>query len=267
MKIFETTNYREYLKHYIAALPLKGRGEMSRIATALNISATMVSQVLSGDKDFSMEQAFTLATYLGFDSFEKDYWICLVELSRAGTKELALYWEEKAATLKRESYDAKKRIRSTGEISEEQKNIYYSHSLFIAIRLFCSIRPRRVEDIEQRFRLTRSEAHHFLGHLKDMGLVEKNNHDYSTTPKIIFLDKKSPQIYRNHTNWRIQSLKQLERPKENDLSFTFPMSISKKDFVEIRKRLVAEMMEVRKALDSTEPETIAFLNLDFIEME
>ena len=68
-------------------------------------------------------------------------------------------------------------------------------------------------------------------------------------------------------NWRIQGMKQIESPKEDDLSFTYPMTISKKDFLLLRKKWVAEILEIQKTIEQTEPEIIAYLNLDFFELE
>ncbi len=87
------------------------------------------------------------------------------------------------------------------------------------------------------------------------------------TIQVIFLEKTSPQIYRHHMNWRIQAIKQIEQPKTDDLSFSYPMTISKKDFLLLRKKWVSEVLEIQKTIEETEPEIIAFFNLDFFELD
>ncbi len=267
MKLFDYSDYRYYLKSYITSLPKRGHGEISRLAKALGISATLISQILRSEKQFSIDQGFELCKYLGFDALETDYMICLIEKERAGSTQLKNYWQGKCDHFKEQSEVVSQKIKKDRELTEDEKMIYYTHYLFISIRLFCSLSPKTILEIEQRFSLTRKKVLEYLDKLLALGVIQKNSDRYENTDQVIFLDKMSPHIYRHHMNWRVQAMKQIEKPKLDDLSFSYPMTISKKDFLVLRKKWVAEILEIQKTLLKTEPDTIAFLNLDFFELD
>jgi uncharacterized protein (TIGR02147 family) len=267
MKIFNFSDYRMFVNSYIQSLPKRGHGEISRLAKSIQVSATLVSQVLHGEKQFSVDQGFDLSKYLGLDHIETDYLICLIEMDRAGSQRLKDYWSEKCRRLKSQSEDTNEKIKKDRTLTEEEKTVYYTHYLFTSIRLFCSIGQKRIHDIQERFSLSREKTLEYLDLLIKLNLLKKTGDLYENTDQVIFLDKTSPHIYRHHMNWRIQAMKQIERPKPDDLSFSYPMTISKKDFVVLRKKWVAEVLEIQKTLQKTEPETIAFLNLDFFELD
>ena len=57
MVIFEFDSYKDYVKTHVESLPNGGRGEWGRIARAIGVNSTMVSQIFKGPKDLSIEQA------------------------------------------------------------------------------------------------------------------------------------------------------------------------------------------------------------------
>ena len=99
MSIYIFSDYRAYLRDYIQKLPKKGRGEVGQIARYLRIHSSLISQILSGSKDFSHEQAQDLTSYLGLNTLETDYFILLVQHSKAGTKKLKDYLKNKLGAL------------------------------------------------------------------------------------------------------------------------------------------------------------------------
>ena len=88
---FEIHDYRTLIKNYLETLPNKGRGELAKIARHLEVNSTLVSQVMSGSRDFSHEQALELSQYMGLSELESEYFILLVQLEKAGTQNLKTY--------------------------------------------------------------------------------------------------------------------------------------------------------------------------------
>ncbi len=69
----------------------------------------MVSQVMAGSKDFTLEQAKKVAEYFVLPKFETDYFLLLVQIERAGTQDLKNYFREKRDEIKKESLKISKR--------------------------------------------------------------------------------------------------------------------------------------------------------------
>ena len=86
MSLFVYTDYRKFISQTIAEKPNKGRGEISKMANAIGVHQTLISLVLSGERDLSLEQGYALADYLGLTELESEYFSLLIQFSKAGTQ-------------------------------------------------------------------------------------------------------------------------------------------------------------------------------------
>src|SRR6185437_4362530 len=93
--IFEFTDYKAYLRAWIAARPRAGHGEKSRIAEAASCHLAYVSQVLNASAHFSAEQLVALSDYLGQNEEERDYFLLLLSRARAGSRRLERFYDAK----------------------------------------------------------------------------------------------------------------------------------------------------------------------------
>src|SRR5438105_2654396 len=124
MSIFNFSASRPFLRDYIARLPRKGWGEVTRIATHLSVSTTYVSQVLAGHLSFTPEQAQRLASYLGLSSLEADFFIYLIHHERAGSEDLKNYWRVKLDDLLVRSKRVAARVNPKRVLSEHERMVF-----------------------------------------------------------------------------------------------------------------------------------------------
>lgn len=80
------------------------------------------------------------------------------------------------------------------------------------------------------------------------------------------LEKTSPFLKQHHANWRIKSIQKKDNSQIEDLSFTAPLSLSKKDFNYIREEMVHLIKKVSDTVAATGPEEIYCFNLDFFKI-
>ena len=92
--IFEFEDYKKFVQSWIKASPSGGHGKYREIAKALSAHTTTISQVFNGEKDLTIEQAHLMAEFLGFNALETRYFLLLVQLERAGTHRLKLYYKK-----------------------------------------------------------------------------------------------------------------------------------------------------------------------------
>src|SRR3990167_1956030 len=118
MSIFEYLDYRAFLRNYIDHLPKKGRGEINKMALFRSVHPSLLSQILSDQKNMSLEQAQLMAEYLGFTFQETEYFLCSVQFQRAGTTKLRVYFKEKLNVLQKSSLELSERVRSEEHTSE-----------------------------------------------------------------------------------------------------------------------------------------------------
>lgn len=125
---FGYPGYREYLQ---ARLPVTGseRGIRSRLARHLRVQPAFLSRVLSGLADISLEHAVEVGEFLGHAEAEQEYFLLLVQHSRAGSEALRQALERQMARARRQRRLLASRVRTTRELTHEEQMTYYSHWL------------------------------------------------------------------------------------------------------------------------------------------
>ncbi len=95
MSIFQYDSYKQFVTEKAK------RGDYQKMAMALRVHATLISQVFRGVRELTPEQASELASYLNLNDAESDYFLCLVELSRAGNQPFRRIVEKRIERLKK----------------------------------------------------------------------------------------------------------------------------------------------------------------------
>lgn len=264
MSIFNFVDYRSFLRSHIENLPKNGRGEINRIASFVGVHPSLLIQVLSDTKNVSLEQAQLLCDYLGFTNQETDYFLCSVQLQRAGTVKLRAYFKENLNRLKNASIELSQRVRQDRNLTEEEKSIFYSHWLYAAIWLQTSLATgQSLDGIVDKFQISRERATQILHFLVDTQLCVSEQGRFRMGPQSIHLARGSVHISKHHTNWRLKAIDASDRIEPEELMYTAPISVSKSDFEKIRSRLADVIKEVTDVAIKSEAEQIACFNLDF----
>jgi uncharacterized protein (TIGR02147 family) len=171
MNIFKQDDYRKILREYIEEQPRKGRGLVKVIGEYLNINAAQVSQTLSGQRNFSDEHAYALTKFMGLKPLETEYFFELVQVEKAGSKDLRDYHFKRAIKIKDSADDLKKRLTPDRVLNDEDKAIFYSNYLYSAVRLATSLEGgQSVESIAELLKVPRLLVVQILSFLTEKGL-------------------------------------------------------------------------------------------------
>jgi uncharacterized protein (TIGR02147 family) len=265
MRVFRFPDYRQFLKSYLASLPKKGRGELSKISKHLGVHSTLMSLILSGSRDLTLEQAYELSQYLHFTDVETEYFSLLVQYERAGSTPYKNFLKAKMESMKKDATKVSQNFQHERVLNDEQKSIFYSTWLYSAIRLFTSTNEAGVscEEVVKKFQLPRPQALKMLSFLVSTGLVSETDGRYQMAVQRTFLEQGSPHLPKHHSNWRVKALQKADRVGEKELMFTSPVSISVEDFEKIRNDLVEFLRKISQVVKDSPAEDIACLNIDF----
>jgi uncharacterized protein (TIGR02147 family) len=202
MSLFEFSNYRAFLKGHIHSLPKGGRGELSRISRHLGVNSTLISQIMAGLRDFTTEQAYDIALYLGLSELESEYFTLLVQIEKAGNTRLKSFLKKRLSALKAESLKLEKRFSHDKKLSEEDKAIFYSSWLYSAIRMFCSTaeKGRSLEEITGWLQISNARALECLRFLTRTGLCTHERGIYQMGVQLTFVEQGSPHLLKHHSN-------------------------------------------------------------------
>lgn len=266
--IFAYEQYVLFLKAYVKTLPKRGRGELQKISQKLGIHTTLISQIMSGQRHLTEEQAHELAGYLGLTALEEDYFLLLVQIERAGTENFRKYLKTKLNHLKSEALKISKRIDYSATLTDQEKSEFYSSWNYSAIRLFCSTAPegKSLEEIISYFHLDRPLAIKYLNFLVKTQLCTEKDGFFKMGTQSTFVEKGSIYFLKHHFNWRIKSIQKSENMSDEDFLFTSPLSISRQDFHKIRDVLAQTVSTSSKIVTESNPEVTACLNLDFFQI-
>lgn len=263
MNIFEYSHYKRYLRDVIASFPKKGHGQVIRIAEHLSVHPTLVSQVLNGDRDFSPEQVHRLCGYLGLQQMETDYLILLLQEERAGNADFKQYYKSKIEELKKNSLNIAGRLAKVRTLSDLERSIFYSSWIYLATWLLTSVHEgQKLDAIASRLELSRAQAAEILQFLKNAQLCVEEDGVFKMRSQHLHLEFGSPFLGRHHANWRVKSLQRIDDLEQEELMFTSPFSISKKDFLRIREEIVQLIKSTSSVMRDSPAEEIACLNLD-----
>lgn len=261
--VYEFKEYREFMRAYF---DLNGRGELGRVAKALNISSSLISLILKGDKNLTPEQASDFVDYLILPELEAEYFSLLVDFDRAGSFKLKQKIEKKLLFLKEQSEKISSRVNKKHELSKEGRNIFYSSWLYSGIRNFSSVgEAKTIKEIADYFHIPISRVNSIVQFLLEQGLIKISKNGYTYNAKITHVDFESSLVNQHHRNWRIKSLNQMEYKRNSDLFFTAPMSLSHLDSEKIRKILLKAIDEIVGLLGPSKSEKVMCLNMDWFE--
>lgn len=254
--IYEYRDYKKYVIERLNALP-KSRGARTKIAKALRVHNTFVSQVLGGHVHFSLEQAEELNRYFEHTEAEAEFFLLLVGFSRAGTKGLKQYYESKLDETINVRSELKNRLRHEKALIPEEQIVYYSGPEFAAIHMLLGIPEFQVEStirISRRLKLSVKRAAKVIEFLIRAGMAEQEGSVIKIKPTQMHLGRDAPMIARHHTNWRIEAIKSVGDEMPEDLHYSTVVTVAKKDIERIKKVFLNALEEVHGIARSSNPD-------------
>lgn len=261
--IFESENYKSYVNQWISKQPNKGRGLLSQIAKELGIHTTLLSHTLRGDKNLTTEQAILLAEFMSLPTIESDYFLLLVQIERAGNFKLKQKYQRDLSKIKKEANEVSKRIKSSVELSAEEKAQFYSSWLYSGVRqLSCINGYNSVQELSKAFNVKKEEFNRVLEFLLETGLCKEQNGKIIIGTANTHIDSKSPYVFQHHKNWRIKAFEKHNNLLPEELIYTAPFTISNKDFEVIREEIILLIQKLMSTAQKTKDERLACLNID-----
>jgi uncharacterized protein (TIGR02147 family) len=267
MPLFEFNDYKKFLVSYLKNLPKKGYGEAGKMAQAMGVNSTMVSQVLRGSAHLSQEQALRLAKHLGLSALETEYFMNLVSMNRAGDRETESYFAKQLQRLQQLHSTITDRLNLKSDLTEENQSQYYSHWFYSAIWLLTAIPEFQSRDaISRHTNLPLEQVNEVLGFLQQVGLVKEEAGRYILHGTHVHVPHDSPHVRRHHINWREQASRKVETDSfANNFFFTSPTVIAEKDFEKVKKILLRSIEEITKITGPSPSEDLYCLNIDWFK--
>jgi uncharacterized protein (TIGR02147 family) len=268
MSVFEFENYRAFIRSRVDSMPRKGHGQFRKMADFLGIQTSMLSQIMAGHREMNPETAASLCEFFGLGDLESDYFLCLVQIERAGNARLKAQLRRQLKSLHTKSAEVAKRIPKDRELDDTAKATFYSQWYYSGIRLLSSIdEMSSIDAIAKYARLPRSLVVRAVEFLLANGLCVSKNGRLSYGPQSTHIGADSPIATRHHLNWRMKAMENFEGLKASEIVFTSPVVVSAADAEIIRRKLLDAIEDCVKVVDQSPSERLMCLNLDWVEIE
>ena len=266
MWVLEFSDYKEFLNALLKTFPKRGRGQTQKLADYLGVQAMTVSHVLSRDRDFTPDQAVRVAQYFGLDDKATEYFLYLVNLSRADTPYLKKFYESKLAQMRADAQKIKNLVAGREELTDEEKGIFYSNWYFCGVSLLTSIEKyQTVEAIADYTGLSRAKVGEIVSFLVNTGLCVRENGKIRMGTKSTHVDDKSEFVNSHRRNWREKAREKFTEPGSHDLFYSSPVSLSEKDAELFRKELLRVIKDFSKQVQASPEQKTMCLNIDWFE--
>jgi uncharacterized protein (TIGR02147 family) len=264
VRVFEFSNYREFLEKRLKDMPNKGYGQMSELSRFIGVHTTLISQILKGHKDLTTDQAILACEFFGLNSLESEHLVLLVNLDRAGNPSAKRFYKSKIQKLKEQSQKISERVTSDVKLSEEQCAVFYSDWTYSAIRQAVAIpNVNSADEIARYLNLPIDKVNAHLEFLLQTGLCKLVGKKLTVGPSSTHIEANSPWVHVHHMNWRHRAINSMTSPDKADLHYTLPLTISASDSEIVREKLVQLIEDVRGVIDPSPSEKMYCMNLDW----
>ncbi|OFZ78523.1 MAG: hypothetical protein A2583_05565 [Bdellovibrionales bacterium RIFOXYD1_FULL_53_11] len=264
LSIYEFTDYKKYINTRIKESPHRGHGMRLKLAGVLNCYSGYISQILNGNAHLSIEQADLANRFFGHTNEESDFFICLVQLERAGTVSLKKYFKNKIDQMMERQLNLKNRLKIKQHLTIEDQAVYYSAWYFAVIHIMVTVpQYQNREAMARTLGLPLKKVSEVLRFLASVGLVVEENGRYRIGTERIHLPADSPLVSKHHANWRQKAMQSLDRDPDSDLHYSSVVSLSARDIVKIKSMLVKSIEEIKSVVKESKEETVQCFSLDF----
>lgn len=263
--LFDHQDYKSYLNQRLDADP-SGRGARSALARAIRCQTAYVSSVLRGSAHFTPEQGEAINEHLGHSELESDYFLLLLQQSRAGTESLKRRLKKQMERIEESRFDLRRRLSVGQALTKEDQATYYSEWHYAAIHTLVSIPEfSGVQKIAERLSLEPSLVADAVDFLLRTGLMEKTKAGLKIGKAHIHLGADSPLIAKHHLNWRLQAMQRLGARSEG-LHYSSVVTLSEKDSLRLKEMMVGFIQSAKAVIKESKEEQLRCFSLDFFRV-
>jgi uncharacterized protein (TIGR02147 family) len=267
LDIFTFDSYKEFLRAYIKAN--KRPGLIAELASAAQCDRSYMSQALNSKIQLTPDHALALADYFRFEPKAEAFFLLLVLRERAATL-TAKQKMSKRIQLERAAHltvsERVKNVNKAGELSHEQKEIYYSSWHYSAVHVLTRVKEfQSLEAIAQNLNLSQKKTAEILAKLGDMRLVKRNGPRWEHVSGDLHIPRGSVYNMNNHLNWRMRAVEQSNTAES--LHYTNILSCSAKDAEHLKRMLLDYISEQRKIVKDSADENLYCFCCDFFSPE
>ena len=266
MRIWEFVDYRSYLTSKLGAEGSR-TGLRKKLAAAIPVHTTFVSQVLKGRTEFSLEQAEAINLFLEHTDDEGEYFILLILKDRSENDKLKKRFEKKIQVMRDERLNIKNRLDTTDSISDKDREKFYSSAIYGVIHVLVAIPQfQSIEALSEATKLSRSRIREILDFMTRIGVLKEEGAKFFSGSNHVHLGNDSELILKHHSNWRYHTISNLQFLDRDDVHYSAGLSLSIEDAFRVKESILTNLKHNVDIISKSKEEVAYVMCLDFYKL-
>ena len=263
--LYSFRDYKDYLNSKLDEMNAGRRGSRAELSRAIGCQTAYTAQVLRGQAHFSLEQIEAVNDFLGHTEDQGLFLLLIHQFNRAGSVKLKARFKKQIDGLLASRKLLKNRLQVDAGLKDSDQVIYYSSWHYAAVHMMAMIPSlQKSEIMADRLEISIAQINEALDFLLISGLlIRKRDGSYRTGLSRLHLGSDSNLISRHHINWRLQSLKAIDKNADAGLHYSSVISISTNDEAHIREKLIETIKQLKSVIVKSSEEKVCSLNIDF----
>ena len=264
--VFHFSSYVDFINSVAESKGKRG-GVKTALAEAMGSHPAYLSRVLADQAHLNLEQAERIAVFLKLESDERKYFFFLVEEARAGNAQVKKFFKDELEEIRKRRLNIKDRIPLSEAITPQDQAIYYSAWYYAAIHVLVSVKKFSNENaLAEELNLHPAVIREAISFMERIGVVQRSETGLGVGPRHLHLDKTSPLLRQHHFNWRQRAIQSLDNHNENDLRYSSVFSLSEKDALEIKDKMMQHLNGYLEQISKSPEETAYAFCFDFFNI-
>lgn len=265
MNVFAERDYRKVLTGCLREKKrIDASMNFSRMAEAIRVQRSYLSNVLGGRAQLSADQLFLASRFLGLGPVETRYLLLLLEHERTGVEDRRAELEAEILRIQAHQLESARHLRAKKvEVSAENLAAYYLDPLNAIVHFALTIERYRKQPsrLAEDLGVKSERIERAVSVLEKGGIIAPRKHGRSIELRVehVHLPPESPLYSAFRNQLKQMSAARLQNRDDEDYSFWVTFSADKK----MLKRIRAEFLAL---LERIEPQVRAAPSRDVYQM-
>jgi uncharacterized protein (TIGR02147 family) len=261
--VFDFTEYKDYIRFKIQA-PENTRGYSANLARSAGMHGSFLSKVLNSHVHLTPDQAADFCAHWNLDRDETTYFLGLLNLARASSKNLQSMIRAELKTLRKKRDELTHRFGHSETPTSQNIGSYYSAWYVMCVHMLLQIPQFRTpQQLAKRLGLSVELVQSVLASLAEQGLAEEEAGHWRSTKSDLHLGRDSIWANVHATNWLNKTAMKVQEGAPQEITFSSVVTISRRTADEIKRLLIDDLEQIRTQMIESPSEELYYFGINF----
>ncbi len=271
LNLFDYDCYKSFLKDWVLKHPNGSRGLYKKLSSDSNVPTVIISQTLSGKREFTLDQAFAVSEHIGVKSDnEWEYFKLLIEKEKVSNLVFKNKIQEKLKKMRAGFFKVASFSQDKRNLSNQFAKIYYSKVEYSLVRLAILIAGHEKNQMFKKLLnigIGKEKANECLHALINMGLVELKNDKYYPTSLMVHIDKSS-DLFKLYKKNLIDYLKTVlaKTHEEENIDYYSIAALDEQTSIQFKSDLLKLLKKYSNGIKKASSDEIHLLNIEYMRI-